>query len=162
MSGGITSALIDAYHSVAGDDLPALKPAGLNSASERIELLDAKHARIQDFAPIQGWLCFQSSVRWFTDGELPDDGRILYGEMFNERKASLHIRQDSDGACLVCEYTRTEEPHLLYEEVRLLGEKADIGLLNYEVFWALDKKYGFRRIASRFTGFRHADQETDP
>lgn len=137
--------------------------SGLESANlVEPEHITCDHAgvweKLESFQPVEGWLCFQSAVKPFSDGELPkadeESGWVLAGEMVNSHKESLHIRQHPYDGWVVT--TFKEQPggdYLVQSFVFLSTDEKNLGKLKYRVFWEYHPEYGYQRRFSRFTGF---------
>lgn len=151
-----------------------LKPQSYQTPEKVLEM-------VKNFAPEQGWLCFQSNVEYFCQQDfcehksLPDSGLLLYGEVVNAQGQSLHIREDGEGGWILTEFEETEGDDFLVEERTFLGEKqlflkkteeqqflgekqlflekTDVPKLLYRVYWQYDEKHGYRQFSACFKGF---------
>jgi hypothetical protein len=113
------------------------------------------------FDATEGWLCFQSDVRYFQNKEIEytQDDVLLYGELAKSG-ASLHIREDGKGAWILTQLTDQAGGDYLMEEKSFLGEKGHApNKLYYRVYWENQKGQGFHRIAARFIGFQSLEKE---
>lgn len=124
------------------------------------ELDDPTHLRqsLEDYKPIEGWVCWQSAVTYFQKGDLtyPEEEWLLYGEMAKPG-SSLHIRENGEGGWLVTQVDESENPDsgdFAVTTTDLLGEsnRAPKNLC-YHIFWQDIDRDGFRQVSSRFCGF---------
>ena len=147
--------LLDIYHALSERHrLPTLRPLAVTVESRRLSDPAAADEYIRAFGADQGWVCFQSRVRWFTPGDpFPQDGTVLSAELAAGPEHSLHLRQDGAGGWLAVRFsTGTGEPFLA-EQTRILSEPPELGALCYQVLWQHDPDRGYRAVAARFTGF---------
>ncbi|HEC85127.1 MAG: hypothetical protein DRR08_08405 [Candidatus Parabeggiatoa sp. nov. 2] len=108
---------------------------------------------LKDFQPQEGWLCFQSTVTHFINGELPDEGTILYGEVKGTNNTALHIHQQGTSGWLLTTFQEQKGNTHLVEATQLLGEFEKPGNLRYRVYWQPDGEQGYRPICAAFNGF---------
>lgn len=96
----------------------AASPLDPTQGSERLS------TEIANFAPVEGWLCYQSAVIEVRDGAVPKpgDGRglILSGELINAAWESLHIRQNGRGGWLLTRFTPDRGETYLADEHRFV------------------------------------------
>ncbi len=137
------------------------KCCGLELTPELYYTSEEVEAQVKFFEPTQGWLCFQSEVKYFCkenfckEKTMPYSGILLYGEVVNAAGKSLHIREDGQGAWILTTFTETEGDKYLVETKQFLGEKnLAPDRLYYHVYWQHDKKHGYHQFAARFTGFK--------
>ncbi len=112
--------------------------------------------KIKEFAPEQGWLCFQSKVHYFREPDkMSFSGILLYGEVVKKAtNQSLHIREEGQNAWILTYFEETEGDNYLLENTVLLGEKELAPKkLGYRLYWQYDEKQGYRQLAARFNGF---------
>jgi hypothetical protein len=114
---------------------------------------------LEKFQPQQGWLCFQDTVTYFKNSDLPDEGVILYGEVKSNNNKVLHIQPNNTGGWLLTTYQEQAGETHLVESTQLLGEFEDSGNLAYKVYWQNDGEQGYRPICAAFAGFKK--QETN-
>jgi hypothetical protein len=140
----------------------AASPLDPTQGSERLS------TEIANFAPVEGWLCYQSAVIEVRDGAVPKpgDGRglILSGELINAAWESLHIRQNGRGGWLLTRFTPDRGETYLADEHRFVVHAPTQGYtsapryLRYRRFWTLGKdqrntRQGIRQHAACFIGF---------
>jgi len=112
--------------------------------------------KVAEFAPEQGWLCFQSKVDYFREpAKMSFSGILLYGEVVKKAtNQSLHIREEGQNGWILTYFEETEGDNYLVENTVLLGEKELApNKLGYRVYWQHDEKQGYRQLAARFNGF---------
>lgn len=130
---------------------------------------------VMDFAPSQGWLCFQSQLLVLDRTEdlerrAPHAGAILSGELIRGADHSLHIRQNGRGGWILLYIDEGEgDQEGLVHNARLLGnqhypatvgESSRPGVLCYRVYWKHDPEQGWCQALSRLCGmYRDADQD---
>lgn len=116
---------------------------------------------IEEFAPTDGWLCFQSAVRAFSRGELergrPEDGQLLNGEAVNARNESLRIRPDGSGGWWLDIFSEGNGEPCLVDEVRLV-RRGGPGHLHYRRYWRHHEFHGMHQFAARFIGFSEVEE----
>ena len=146
-------AQMPAHNNIA---LPAMRSGKLIARTKPAKM-EQVWDEIAAFRPVQGWLCYQSRVAVFTDGNpaRPDEqtGCILYGECVDANGQSLHIRQDGNGEWVVVNFSYQDGAEHLVDEVSLIAARNELGSLKYRRYWQLDPEYGVRQIAACFTGF---------
>jgi hypothetical protein len=121
---------------------------------------------IADFAPAAGWLCYQSAVVSFDDGQYPEPngqhGLVLSGELASAPGAScrsLHIRPDGRGGWRLVQFTPDQGDTYLTDAHKLVVHDGDPKrrqrprYLHYLRYWTLDPHHGVRQTAARFIGF---------
>lgn len=144
--------LTEDLKTVLGGQLPQL--CRLERQSSHYQQPDEVKQALKDFHPQEGWLCFQSTITHFINGELPDKGILLYGEVKSTDNKSLHIRQSgTDGSWLLTTYQEEPGNTHLVEITQLLGEFDHPGDLRYRVYWQPDGEQGYRKIGAAFDGF---------
>lgn len=140
--------------------LPSLAPATLTMESTTVTRLEELLLAIETFAPLQGWICYQSKVHSFWHGEpwrLADVGLPLSGEFIDDNGNALHLRQNGSGGWLLTRYlhngTTTENSNYLSDDITQLGNSHAPGPLCYRRFWRIDPEQGVIPFAACFTGF---------
>lgn len=149
------------YESVRGrrPDLPALGPevVAVDVSTERIPSATAVQAKILSFAPVEGWIAFQSANRWFRDGRLPliepATGALLDAEVVDAGGHSLHVRYDGRGEWLVTEYRLAPGSTHFTDLVTHVGP-SDVGWIRYRRFWRMSPELGADPFMACFIGFR--------
>lgn len=135
-------------------------PCDLTLESEACHTAEQVETKLKAFNPIQGWLCFQSEVKYFCQGQpMPYSGILLYGEVVNADGQSLHIRENGQGGWILTTFTETEGENYLVETKTFLGEKELAPeKLYYRVYWKYDEKSGYQQFAARFIGFEKQEK----
>lgn len=144
--------------------LPALRPCSLvlNQGASEVNIVGSQallHEAIKTFRPLHGWLCFQSEIVSFTDGDLSflsnaKNGWILNGELSNASQESLHIRQHRGAQWQITHYQEVAGTELFCQTMSYLATDEDLGHLAYAVYWKHDSLMGYQKAFSRFTGFQ--------
>ena len=94
-------------------------------------------AQLQNKAPTQGWLQFQSHQQYFTAGlpaPEPDWGYLLAAEAVTGQGHSLTLRQGADQGWILTTHSHDEQGSELYDEVRHRLHGAN-GFLVYRRYW---------------------------
>lgn len=149
-------------------NLPTLKPCQLilnegNQDSTIKTTQSELHEAIIAFQPLQGWLCCQSNIVSFTNGDLSflnnaENGWVLYGELIDANNDSLHISPYANGKWKITRYHEQAGKELLSQSISYLGTEKSPGKLSYTVYWKHDVERGFQKQFSRFTGFELEEQ----
>ncbi len=126
---------------------------------------------IKDFPSACGWLCYQSKTLRFEHQPLlpladENVGYLLQGELYNEdNKKSLHIRQGSEGECIVTLFSeQLDNLGGLLETVSYIAipndetPEQESEKLYYSIYWEAIKNQGYQRCTSRFIGFKAPKQ----
>ncbi len=147
-----------------GLNMENMETCSLNDRHENLTSHKQLRASLNDFVTrfpqAQGWLCFQSCIRHFRGGPLPDEGLIRYGELAGDNGNTLLVRPNLNSGWRLIYLTEQQGDSLLGEEVTHLGrEKAPDGSPGpgdpkYRRYWAWDKEVGYRAVAARFIGFQ--------
>lgn len=122
---------------------------------------------IEDCAPDAGWLCFQSAVLRFEQGQLPQPtpelGYLLSAECCSADATRSHsLRQRGDGGWLLTPFRHGVGEDLLCDQLSLVRHDAGSGSnagqlpgrLRYRRYWRLDPQLGPCQAAACFIGFR--------
>lgn len=137
--------------------LDRLQICGLEQESDSYDNPNDVETKVKAFEPVEGWLCFQSEVKSFCQGEtMPYAGILLYGEVVNAKGESLHIREDGLGGWILTKLTEIDEGEQYLAETQKflgLGNKQAPEKLYYRVYWENDQEHGYRQFVARFTGF---------
>jgi len=139
--------------------LHKLELCGLKQNPDPCSTSEEVEAKVKAFEPIQGWLCFQSEIKYFCknckEQTMPYTGILLYGEVVNAAGESLHIREDGQGGWILTILTETKGEQYLVETKEFLGEKKLAPeKLYYRVYWQYDEEQGYHQFAARFIGFK--------
>lgn len=101
---------------------------------------------ITKFAPLAGWLGFQSVTSLFRNHALPQctdtTGLLLNAEVVNTTGESLHIRYDSAGGWIATRYAYTPNGEYLADNVNLAIHGSPGGFMCYRRFWQIDLTHG--------------------
>ncbi len=137
-----------------------LKLCNLTLLPEDCHTAEEVAAKVRAFKPTQGWLCFQSEVKYFCKEEpMPYSGILLYGEVINADGKSLHIRENGQGGWILTTFTETQGENYLVESKAFLGEKELAPeSVYYHVYWKYDEKSGYQQFAARFIGFEKPEK----
>jgi hypothetical protein len=157
--------LLDAYQRVtdfqrvAGSQrrLPDMSPGSVDIRSERLQDPDAVLDALRGFAPVQGWITYQSHESAFFDGlpePEPDWGLPLAGECVDAAGVSLHLRQDGAGGWRLTRYTHRPEGEGLCDTVEHLASLYPMARSSrYRRYWQVDAEHGVETRAACFIGF---------
>jgi hypothetical protein len=136
---------------------PHPKSCTISDCNDSDEVRQKKlRQKIEEFAPEQGWLCFQSEVKYFCEpAEMSFSGILLYGEVVkNTTNQSLHIREDGQNGWILTYFEETNENIYLVENTVFLGETNLVSnQLRYRVYWQHENNQGYYQLAARFNGF---------
>lgn len=164
-------------YKLLGAEIPRFNICTLKIDAKTCISPGAVRQELKVFAPIQGWLCFQSKLIRFLQGEsLPDEGVILYGEVKGKDGRSLSIQQNGEGGWIMTYYDeQSDGDSHLAENVRLISETHPSDPentrydLNYRVYWGdgdydqeEDDGQGWRQIAAAFDGFEKIKRKIKP
>lgn len=157
---------LDSLHDlVAGsknsDDTSRLLPAmslsnlAFDVVADNVSPNDALDT-LQAFAPLDGWLTFQSAHRIILNGDYDSKscGALLCGESVNKDGETLAITSARSGLKLT-RYSPTQGSDYLTDTVTHLGVSKAPGNLRYRRYWRLDSEASCRvePFAACFTGF---------
>ncbi|HIE02315.1 MAG TPA: hypothetical protein EYP59_18875 [Thiotrichaceae bacterium] len=140
------------------EKLDKLRPCRLKWPPKSDTTSDPEEVRqkIKEFAPEQGWLCFQSKVDYFRElAKMSFSGILLYGEVVKKAtNQSLHIREEGQNGWILTYFEETKGEQYLVENTVFCGEKELApNKLRYRVYWQHDEKQGYRQLGARFNGF---------
>lgn len=121
---------------------------------------DEVKTALKEFQPQQGWLCFQDTITYFKNSDLPDAGVILYGEVKSSNNKALHIQPNNTGGWLLTTYQEQNGDTHLVETTQLLDEFNESGNLAYRIYWQSDGEQGYRPICAAFAGFKNKETNT--
>ena len=111
------------------------------------------------FPKANGWLCFQSAVRHFTDGNIPDSGLIQYGELGADEQGLL-IRRAPRGKWRMVTLQEGRGQEMIVQTCRHVGRRDlwDNQPFNlvYRRYWTVDDQCGCMPLAARFVAFESA------
>ncbi len=158
-----------AYAKVAGEfGLPEMKAVSVTRHITSGVDYEALKKAVTDFHPTQGWLCFQSAVRYVPSdvqsgapvlSQFTSDGYLLNAELANSAGESLHVRQTGVRWALtlftasgVSKESNGGEAFLA-DTVDFNAANKDLGVVRYQRLWQAQEKIGFAPIAARFLGF---------
>lgn len=128
---------------------------------------------VQDFSPNQGWLAFQSKIKFFYNADLiiePDlpNGYLLNAELVNTETEALHIRDNGNGDWLLTHYkelqseTTQQAANALADKVFMLAKSKDNTPKNqspkiiYRRYWK-HSDLGYHVYAASFNGFENGE-----
>jgi len=176
-----TEKILSAYAAIAAKfELPEMQAMQLTLTVERFEAHQALYRMIDTFSPTQGWLCFQSAVRYVIANQSPFlaaslDGILLNAELVNAAGNSLHVRQlgqtwatviyaptQSTGANEAGENPAAES--FLVDRLAFLAADPMQGVVCYQRLWQQREVVGIAPVAARFIGFQpngNADQHAN-
>lgn len=108
------------------------------------DLAEAFGTFVADFPEASGWLCRQSDVVWFRNGQVPLDANIQYGELVGDDLQSLLIRPDGKGGLRLIYQTETAGQTHLAVPHRHIGRHRPptgdpVGELVYRTYWTKQK-----------------------
>lgn len=151
--------LLNVYRQVieCGNKLPQMSSADFKISSERLPSAMRAWESMVAFAPVAGWLGFQSKNQWFI-GPMPPvpdaaAGVLLYAECVNGDQHSLHVRYNGADAWLLTRFTPRQGDAYLCDTVKLLATDPTLGSLRYRRYWRLDPQHGAEPCAACFIGF---------
>lgn len=122
----------------------AARVCGLSLHSEHIaeqaDLATAFGTFLADYPNACGWLCRQSDVVWFRDGQLPLDAKVQYGELVGDAHTSLLIRPDGKGGLrLIYQQETSGDTHLAIPHCHIGRRRPPKGepvaKLHYRTYW---------------------------
>jgi hypothetical protein len=157
--------LCEAYNRIARQNrqygLQTMECSDLTVTTEDLPTPEAAWTRVQALKPVAGWLQFQSWVKTFKDGQLPDPqpewGSLLDAELIDAAGHSIRLRTVSPAALrLVIAQPRSpgeESGPYLSDTVRQLGTGKAAGDLKYRRYWQLDPDRGAVPVFAAFQGF---------
>lgn len=145
--------------------LAPMQPVTLKITSHSAATEDELQSKIEQFAPVEGWICYQSRVHSFRNGEpwqVSEVGLPLSAEAIDASGNALHLRQNGQGGWTISCYSHSESApdtaEHLCDEVTHLGNSHTGGELDYDLgyrrFWRQDEEQGVIPFAACFTGFK--------
>lgn len=147
----LLNCMTDDLKTALGGKLPQL--CNLERSTQQCKRPEEVKQILYNFQAQEGWLCFQSAVTYFLNGELPDQGVILYGEVKNEHHTALHIHQDGTGGWLLTTFREQPGEIYLVESTQFISELEHLSHLNYRLYWQQDGEQGYRPFCAAFDGF---------
>lgn len=162
-------------HKLLGAEVPQFDTCTLKMDAKVYATPEAVRQELKAFGPVEGWLCFQSKITRFLQGEpLIYHGVVLYGEVKGKDGRSLHIQQDGKGGWILTNYEQENGDAHLAEDVRLIAEahpgdpKHARYDLRYRIYWGgadyeqeEDDGQGWRQIAAAFSGFEKVENKAN-
>ncbi|MGC9185170.1 MAG: hypothetical protein ACP5GC_06960 [Thiomonas sp.] len=142
----------------AAEDLPPMRPAGLQQTQQDFAQPDALWAAFSAHRPTQGWVQFQSHQTGF-DGALPSPlphwGWLLQAEAVTAEGLNLAVSRLPSGAWSLLERRHLDTGDWLCDELEHCAHDPRLGALRYRRYWALDPTLGPVQTAACFIGFAH-------
>jgi hypothetical protein len=136
-------------------------------AVDQCALESALKHYIAEFPQACGWLCRQSDVVWFCDGERPRQANIQYGEIAGDSNHSLLIRPDGNGGFrLIYQQELEGKTHLAIPHQHIGRRrplKSDpVGELIYRTYWTRpesDTESSYRAVTTRLLNITQAKEK---
>jgi hypothetical protein len=154
--------LCDAYNRIAPQyHLRPMERTNLSVTPEDLPTPEAAWSRLKELNPVAGWLQFQSQVKTFQDGQLPDAkpewGSLLDAELIDAAGQSIRLRTVSPTCLRLVIATGTGPSDgkggFLADSVSQLGTGKAAGRLTYRRYWRLDPDRGAVPVFAAFQGF---------
>ena len=144
----------------AGSELPRMHAAGLQQRQQSFVGHAELWAAVTAYAPVTGWLQFQSHQLAFRDGlpsPAPEWGLLLQAEAVTADKLSLSVHRPPSGGWALIESQHLPQGDLLCDCVHHLAHDPRLDRLRYRRYWRLDPELGTVQAAACFIGFGHHD-----
>lgn len=163
--------LLAAYAEVAKKHgLPHMELAAVEVNSRDIPDTESAWSEFARFAPVEGWLQFQSHVVAFKAGILPaperEWGVLLAAEAVNAASGVIQLRPNETGGLrlsISCPSASDDgsmdQSVMLADTVRHLGTEKAYGTLRYRRYWKVGSDIGPVPVLGIFQGYANEEED---